>query len=107
MYGQAIVEYKRMLSFTITGRNDWVSTLPINNRSFFYPSFSAGFVLTDPLGLTDSRVLNDGKLRAAYTIIGNDAPAQSLTTQFTKISVGDGQRAANQLSVITVIMVLC
>ena len=32
--------YKSMAFLNVTGRNDWSSTLPINNRSYFYPSVS-------------------------------------------------------------------
>ena len=39
--------YKNMLYFSATGRNDIVSTMPRNNRSFFYPSVSLGFIFTE------------------------------------------------------------
>ena len=40
LYGDISLGYKDMLFVNVTGRNDWSSTLPINNRSYFYPSIS-------------------------------------------------------------------
>ncbi|GAA4310302.1 SusC/RagA family TonB-linked outer membrane protein [Compostibacter hankyongensis] len=92
VYGQAILEYKKMLSLTVTGRNDWSSTLPINNRSYFYPSVSGAFVFSELPGLNGSSALSFGKLRAAYTVIGNDADPYKTGTYYSKPAIGDGQR---------------
>ncbi|PUZ27856.1 TonB-linked outer membrane protein, SusC/RagA family [Chitinophaga costaii] len=90
VYGQAVLDYNRMLTLTVTGRNDWSSTLPIANRSFFYPSVSGAFIFSELKGLKGSKALTFGKLRAAYTAIGNDAGAYQTSTVFYKASVGDG-----------------
>lgn len=39
--------YRNMLYFNATGRNDIVSSMPRNNRSFFYPSVSLGWIFTE------------------------------------------------------------
>jgi outer membrane receptor protein involved in Fe transport len=64
--------YKNYLYLNITGRNDWSSTLGMNNYSFFYPSVSSSFVFTDAFNLGGS-ILSYGKLRASYAEAGNDA----------------------------------
>jgi len=61
--------YKNMLYFSATGRNDVVSSMPRNNRSFFYPSVSLGFIFTELESLKND-VLTWGKLRASYAEVG-------------------------------------
>ena len=74
VYSQATVDYSDWAFLTLTGRNDWSSTLPTNNNSYFYPSASLGVVFTDALGWaatwlqygkTASVVLQGGQRRAA------------------------------------------
>jgi hypothetical protein len=50
-----------MVYLTLTGRNETSSTLPEENNTFFYPSASLGFVFTEALGLSSSKVLPYGK----------------------------------------------
>jgi hypothetical protein len=64
----------------ITARNDWSSALIEENRSYFYPSYSLSYVLTDMLdksGVNMPLWFNYAKLRASYATVGNDlAPYQ-------------------------------
>ena len=76
-FGDISLGYKDFLFLNLTGRNDWSSTLPKSKQSFFYPSVSTSFVFTDAFGISSS-VLSSGKLRAAWSRIGNDAPVYSL-----------------------------
>jgi TonB-linked SusC/RagA family outer membrane protein len=46
-YGDISLNYKNYLFLNVTGRNDWSSTLPIENNSYFYPSTSLSFLLTE------------------------------------------------------------
>jgi len=80
--GEAQIQYKDYLFLTINGRNDWSSTLPESNRSFFYPAVSSAFVFTDALKLS-SKILTSGKLRASWTKVGNDADPYLLDEVFT------------------------
>ncbi len=82
LLGEVQLQYKDYLFLTVNGRNDWSSTLPVKNRSFFYPAISASMIFTDALQL-DSRVLTMGKLRAGWTRVGNDATPYLLNTTFT------------------------
>ncbi|RZF58432.1 SusC/RagA family TonB-linked outer membrane protein [Sphingobacterium corticibacterium] len=69
LFGNLNLAYKNMLYLNVTGRNDVVSNMPRDSRSFFYPSVSASFVFTELEGL-QSEVLNFGKLRASYAEVG-------------------------------------
>ncbi|PUV21718.1 SusC/RagA family TonB-linked outer membrane protein [Sphingobacterium athyrii] len=68
-FGSLALAYRNMLFLNATGRNDIVSSMPRNNRSFFYPSVSAGFVFTE-LDAVKNSVLTMGKLRASYAEVG-------------------------------------
>lgn len=61
--------WKNMLYLNATGRNDMVSSMPRDNRSFFYPSVSAGWVFTE-LEPLKNEILTFGKLRASYAEVG-------------------------------------
>ncbi|MDR3093738.1 MAG: SusC/RagA family TonB-linked outer membrane protein [Bacteroidales bacterium] len=69
-FGSLSLSYDNMVYLTATGRNDVVSNMPRNNRSFFYPSVSLGFILTELDALKDNPVLNYAKLRASYAEVG-------------------------------------
>lgn len=71
VYGDLTVDYQDYLFLTLTGRNDWSSTLPEGNRSFFYPSASLGFVFSDVLELPG--FFDFGKLRLSASEVGKDA----------------------------------
>ena len=69
-FGQISASWRNMLYLTVTGRNDIVSTMPRNNRSFFYPSVSLGWIFTELPALKDNSILSYGKLRASYAQVG-------------------------------------
>lgn len=70
-FGQAVVDYRDFLFLTVTGRNDWTSTIPEERNSFFYPSVSTSFIFSDAFPSV-GRFMT-GKLRAAYAEVGKDA----------------------------------
>ncbi|HEY3286135.1 MAG TPA: SusC/RagA family TonB-linked outer membrane protein [Gemmatimonadaceae bacterium] len=72
VFGSATVDYNKYLYVTVTGRNDWTSTIPRERNSFFYPSVSGSFIFTDAFpSLT--KYLTSGKLRAGFAQVGKDA----------------------------------
>jgi TonB-linked SusC/RagA family outer membrane protein len=73
--------YKDFLYLGITGRNDWASTLPSSSNSFFYPSVNTSFVFTDAFDLK-SDFLQYGKIRAAWSQVGNQAPPYQTLTNY-------------------------
>ena len=95
IYGEFRASYKNIAYLTVTGRNDWSSTLPINNRSYFYPSVSGSFVFTELL--PKNNVLSFGKLRASWAQVGKDAnPYATLTYLTSPITYGSFIGVGNQ-----------
>ncbi|MDP4185952.1 MAG: SusC/RagA family TonB-linked outer membrane protein [Bacteroidota bacterium] len=64
LYSFINLSYKNFLYLDITGRNDWSSTLPAGNESYFYPSFTGSFIFSEVLKLPE--FISFGKLRAAW-----------------------------------------
>jgi len=80
VYGSAQLGYKNYAFVNATVRNDWSSTLPAANQSYFYPSVNGSLVWTDLLKIK-SDVLSYGKLRAGWAKVGSDAlPYQLFNT---------------------------
>src|SRR5690606_35906927 len=92
VYGDLRLSYKSLIYLSMTGRNDWSSTLPIQNRSFFYPSFSGSFVFTELL--SQNAILSFGKLRASWAKVGKDAPPYQTNTYLfgPELTIGGGFR---------------
>jgi len=86
-FGNIALAYKNMLFLNATGRNDVVSNMPRGNRSFFYPSVSAGFIFTELEGLKNN-ILTFGKLRASYAEVGQAGDYYS--TYYTTPQYGGG-----------------
>lgn len=84
LYGDISLGYKDMLFVNVTGRNDWSSTLPINNRSYFYPSISGSFIFTELMENKD--ILNFGKVRLSYANVGSDEDPYNLAFKYTPAS---------------------
>lgn len=78
VFGEFRADWKNMLFLTVSGRNDWSSTLPIENRSYFYPSVSGSFVFTELLPKYDW--LSFGKIRASWARVGKDTSPYALET---------------------------
>ncbi|MBM3500308.1 MAG: SusC/RagA family TonB-linked outer membrane protein, partial [Armatimonadetes bacterium] len=70
-FAQATLDYKYYLYLTVSGRNDWTSTIPKGANSFFYPSVSGSFVFSDAFP-SIGRFMT-GKLRGAWAEVGKDA----------------------------------
>lgn len=86
LYGDLSASYKDFLYLSVTGRNDWSSTLPTNSRSYFYPSVNASFVFTELLKEKNMDWLSFGKLRASWAQVGSDALPYNLDYTFTPVS---------------------
>ncbi len=70
LYGFAQLSYRDKLFLDITGRNDWSSTLPIDNNAYFYPSITFSGHLHELLPLPS--VISFAKFRASYAAVGKD-----------------------------------
>ncbi len=69
VFGDLRFEYKDVLFLTLTGRNDWISVMPPQNRSFFYPSASLSYLFNDVID-PDGDFLTFGKLRGSWAQVG-------------------------------------
>jgi outer membrane receptor protein involved in Fe transport len=70
-YGDIRLGFKDYLFLHATGRNDWVSTLAPNNRSFFYPSADVSFIATEAFNtLLETTPISYLKLRAGWSKVG-------------------------------------
>lgn len=97
LYGQARLSFRDLWFVDVTGRNDWSSTLPADNNSYFYPSVSSSLIFTELLELPG---VSFGKLRAGWTQVGSDAPPYQLVDPYVAdVPFGDVPRftASNRL----------
>jgi len=79
--------YRDFVYLNVSGRNDWFSTLEVDNRSIFYPAGSISFIASDALGI-ESDVLTYLKL---YAGIGTSAGSPSPYS--TRSTLGSNARA--------------
>ncbi|RVU02973.1 SusC/RagA family TonB-linked outer membrane protein [Mucilaginibacter limnophilus] len=71
VYGSATIGYRSWTYLTVNARNDWSSTLPKANRSYFYPSANLAVILSDAFDLSKSKI-SLFKVRASWGRTGND-----------------------------------
>ncbi len=90
-YGQ--LSYKNWMYLDFTARNDWSSILPVDNNSFFYPSVSASFVLSDAFNLASSGI-NLLKLRGSWSEVGSTGAlsAYNIIPTFSLFNTGFGNQ---------------
>ena len=88
LYFSGQIAYKNMLFVDFTGRNDWSSTLPAENNSYFYPSISTSFVLTDAF---DIPFISFAKIRAGLAQVGNDAGVYNTESFFVAKRISNNQ----------------
>jgi TonB-linked SusC/RagA family outer membrane protein len=82
VYGSAAFTFDGWWTVEGTARNDWSSTLPKGNNSYFYPSVNTSLVLTDAMPSLRNSVLSYFKLRGSLAQVGNDAPPYQLRTTY-------------------------
>ena len=78
VFFNASVGYKSMAYLDVTGRNDWSSTLPSFNRSYFYPSVSGSVILSEMFKLPDW--VTYFKIRGSWAKDGNDTDPYRLAS---------------------------
>jgi len=88
VYGSLELSYKSFLFLNVTDRNDWSSTLPLQNNSYNYPSANLAYIFTENLKVP---WLNYGKIRAGIAQIGNDAPPFSTLLYYNTNGSVNGQ----------------
>ena len=81
LYASANLGFRNYLFVDLTARNDWSSTLPANNRSYFYPSAAVSAIVTDIFDIKSS-VLSFAKIRAGVAQVGNDTDPYMLKSTY-------------------------
>lgn len=83
--------YQRKFYVDVTGRNDWSSALPEANNSYFYPSATASYVLSEDL---DIDAVSFAKVRLGWAQVGNDTdPYRTSTTYAVNTNFGNSGSA--------------
>ncbi|WP_288241974.1 SusC/RagA family TonB-linked outer membrane protein [uncultured Bacteroides sp.] len=106
VFGEFRADWKNTVFLTVTGRNDWSSTLPIENRSYFYPSVGGAVVFTQFLqdrGIMGDNILSFGRVRASWARVGKDTSPYVTNTALwpvgtfigNKVGVGNNWMAGN------------
>ena len=83
IYATTQWSYKEKVFLDLTGRNDWSSTLPYGNNSFFYPSASTSFLLNDIFHLPTK--ISFAKLRLSAAQVGNDTRPYQTSKYYDRI----------------------
>ena len=96
VFSSVSLSWKNMLFLNATGRNDIVSTMPRDNRSFFYPSASLGFVVSELDFMKDASWISFAKLRGSYAEVGQ--AGRYLPNNYTKPGYGGGFWAGEPIS---------
>lgn len=86
LYGMASFDYRKVVYLDLTSRNDWSSTLPPNNRSYYYPSASLSLIVSDMITMPDFVSLV--KLRGGWAQVGKDTKPYQLTQTLIKSNWG-------------------
>ena len=84
VFGSAEFAWRNMVYLTLQGRNDWSSTLPKDNRSYFYPGVSLSFLFSELLKPEQRDIITFGKFRIAWGRTGNDAGVYMTNSVFAQ-----------------------
>ena len=88
-FGDVSLSYKNYLFLNLVGRYEMASTLPENNRSYFYPGVSGSFIFSDAFNINKD-ILSYGKLRAGVSRTARDAEPYLVFQAYRKAEYGDG-----------------
>ena len=80
-FSSAQLGFRNYAYLNLTARNDWSSTLPAANRSYFYPSVNGSLILSEAFDIK-SDVLTFAKLRAGWSKVGKDASPYQLINSY-------------------------
>jgi TonB-linked SusC/RagA family outer membrane protein len=80
-FASAQISYKDYAYLNLTGRNDWSSTLPIGNNSYFYPSVNASVILSEALHISGS-TLSLLKVRGGWAQVGGDTDPYRISNTY-------------------------
>ena len=81
LFGSVNFDYRDLVFLEMTARNDWSSTLPSDNNSYFYQSVNVGFSFAEAFDLTNN-VFSYGQLRASWAQVGGDTDPYQLNLNY-------------------------
>ena len=90
-YSSVNLSYKDFIFLTLNARNDWSSTLPKENRSFFYPGANVSVDLTGFVPALEN-IFTLAKVRAGWAKVGKDANPYLINSVFVRGEQTDGYR---------------
>lgn len=84
LYATASMSWDDYLYLDLTARNDWSSTLPKDNASYFYPSVGVSWIFSQMINKMGGNLgpISFGKIRASWAQVGNDADAYMLRNYY-------------------------
>lgn len=88
VYASAQLGFKNYLFLDVTGRNDWNSTLPVHNASYFFPSVGFSAVISEITKMPS--FISFLKARASYAYVGNGTGFNQIKPSFTLVPGGNG-----------------
>lgn len=88
--GQFEFGYNNMAFLTFRGRNDWSSTLPVQNNRYFYPAVEASFILSDLNVFKSIDFIDYLKLRGSLAQVGKDAGPLEIDPQLEATGLAGG-----------------
>ena len=80
-FSSAQLGFRNYAYLNLTARNDWSSTLPAANRSYFYPSVNGSLILSEAFDIKND-VLTFAKLRGGWSKVGKDASPYQLINSY-------------------------
>ena len=80
VFGEFRMDWRNAIFLTVTGRNDWSSTLPKENWSYFYPSVSGAIAFTELMRESMPDWLSFGKIRGSWAKVGKDTDPYATNT---------------------------
>ncbi|MBQ6578095.1 MAG: SusC/RagA family TonB-linked outer membrane protein [Bacteroidales bacterium] len=98
VYAMAQFSFKELAFLDLTARNDWSSTLPSANNSYFYPSASLSVLMSEILGWSERGALSFWKLRGNISQIGSDASPYQLFNTVTLSTWDNASQVEQQTS---------
>jgi TonB-linked SusC/RagA family outer membrane protein len=89
-YADVQANYKDWLYVGVTGRNDISSTFKKGNNSYFYPSVTSSFIITEAFPTIKNDVLSFAKFKANWARVGREAPVYATDTYYVLANPADG-----------------
>ncbi len=86
LFGLMDISYKDFIYLQVTARNDWSSTLPVENNDYFYPGASLSFIPSELFDMGST--FSFAKVRLAYAETGSDTNPYKVVPTFAPGSFG-------------------